>query len=151
MPKDWLKTIVDHYEAIPNTGIISIYSMAIEKLPERLRDKPEGKVINGKHIIGAMPMGAKFLSRDLKRKVGYYKEDLGLYGWEDVLWAERAEKVTKEMGLVNYIIKDFYADHLGHTDAADYVAFKKKEALDQKKHDVCNQYRQAGHPYYTPF
>jgi GT2 family glycosyltransferase len=159
MPISWLRTIVEHYEAIPNTGIISIYSQPIEKLPERLRGNKEGITINGKNIIETMPMGAKFLSRELQREIGYLKEDLGLYGWEDVLWGERAEKVTKSKGLINYIIKDFYAEHLGDEgilpwkgeDDKSYHAFKQREATNPKKQEICRKYREAGYPYYSPY
>lgn len=159
MPVRWLTTWINAFLTIPNTGIISCYSKPIEEVPERIR----GDVVYGCEgtptYRPAIPMEARILRRDLFREIGYFKEDLGLYGWEDVLWSERAEKVTAAKGLVNYVIHDMMSEHLGDEgvnawsgqDDKEYHEFKKREANDPRKTEVCNQYRKDGHPYYNPF
>lgn len=157
MPKNWLSQAIRAHEAIPTTGIISYYSKPLDQVPERKRGCPNQ--MNGIEIQCAMPIEAKVFSRSLHSRIGYLKEDLGLYGWEDVLWGERAEKVTADMGLINYIFPEQIAQHLGdegiaewtQQDEQSYHEFKKLESQDPKKLEICQEYRRMGHPYVNPY
>lgn len=157
MPPSFAARMIEAARQVPNTGIISCYSHPLSEVPERKRGEIE--TINGIEIQQAIPFEARFLSRKLFREIGYYHEGLGLYGWEDVLWGERAEKITKEKGLINYILPGNVAQHLGDegikdwngTDDQEYHAFKQRESRDPKKTEICNQYRKDGLPYINPF
>lgn len=164
MPKDWLKTFKDHLRAIPNTGVACIYSGPLSDLPERAR-KGAGpgqwvkETINGKEIIHAMPMGRRIYSRKLLQKIGYLREDFGLYGWEDCEWGHRAERVCDENGLLYYVIPGMVADHLGtegvHAydgkDESAYHLFKQRESNDPRKHELMRKCKEENYPYYNPY
>lgn len=158
MPEGWLNTWIDHIEKVPNTGVISTYSCPIETKPERYRN-PRELEVNGLKIIPAMPMEAKIFSRELHRKIGYLREDFGLYGWEDVEWGLRAERVTKELGLINYIIPGMMAQHLGSEGISEwngegekeYHEFKNKEANDPRKKELMQKCKEENYPYYNPY
>lgn len=159
MPKHWLSIWIHHFEKIPNTGIISCYSVPMDSVPERKRDPKKEIEVNGMKIIPAMPMEAKIFSRDLHRKIGYLREDFGLYGWEDVEWGHRAERVTKELGLINYIIPGMQAEHLGSEgikewngiDDKEYHEFKQKESSDPKKKELMDRCWKENFKYYNPY
>ncbi len=159
MPEGWLKTWLEYMEKIPHTGIISCYSKTNDKVPERIHGNRTIMIGSAVSYTRAIPMEARILSRDLFRKIGYFHEGLGLYAWEDILWSERAEKVTKELGLINYIIPGMVAEHLGDEGCDEYTGidpksyhdFKRKESQDPAKQKVCEEYRAAGHPYINPY
>lgn len=150
MPDGWLKTMKDHLEAIPETGVMSIYCAPLDRVPERVRGKPEA--LHGRQIVRAMPMGRRIFSREFLMACGYFREDFGLYGWEDVEWGYRAERLCEERGLVSYTVPGLVARHLGgETDSPEYRAWKKAQASDPAKHELMERCRAEGWPYYNPF
>jgi len=156
MPNNWLKTLAECFEKIPNTGVVSMYSGPLKWVPERIRGNIEGEEINGIHIVRAMPFGRRMFSRKLLGDVGYLREDFGLYGWEDVEWGHRAERVCDEKHLLYYVLPDIIVDHIGFKKAGvqwdeDYDAFKAKEANDPKKQELMAWCRQRGYPRYDPY
>ncbi len=154
MPLNWLETFHQHITAIP--GIACMYSRPLEEAPERARggDYGEWKIEerNGLTIAQGMPIGRRILSRELLREIGYFHEGLGLYGWDDVVWADRAERVCEDRGLMTYVIPDQICEHLGKTqDSPEYKAFKEAEAKDPEKQKVIAEYRRAGCPRVDPY
>lgn len=158
MPDGWLATYAKYLEAIPNTGIISIFSQPLEKVPERVRGLPY--LIDGLPMVDCLPFGSRILPRKLlTEKIGFLREDFGLYGWEDVEWGERALKVLKENHLLSYTIPGVFAEHKGNegikalngSEDPAYHAFKQQEARDPRKIEVLQKARAEGHPYYNPF
>jgi glycosyltransferase involved in cell wall biosynthesis len=155
MPKDWLKTLMEHAEAIPNTGVISCYCVSTKEVPYRLCGPKH--TINGKEIIPAYPMGRRFIRRSLLREIGFHREDMGLYGWADVLWGDRAKMVCDKMGYLCYTMEGFIAEHLTHLGPVGefetndaYSAWKQKNAFNDEKNRQCDEYRKAGLPIYIP-
>jgi GT2 family glycosyltransferase len=160
MPKDFLKTMLEHFEKIPETAVISVYSQPPEKLRERFPNStPIEEEYNGLTIIPALPMGAKLFRRDLIQRVGHLREDFGMYGWEDVEWGMRAAKFLKDHGGLSYIIPNFQAEHNGSEgirefngkDGEDYHAWKQREANDPKKKELMQWCKENEYPYYTPY
>jgi GT2 family glycosyltransferase len=160
MPMHWLKTMVNYFETIPQTGVISVYSKPPETMPERFKHRvPIEEDYNGLPIIQAMPMGAKMFRRELLKDVGHLREDFGLYGWEDVEWGYRAQRILAEKNLLSYIIPNFLAVHSGSEgikdfnglDNEDYHAFKQREANDPKKAERMEWCRDNGFQHYSPF
>lgn len=158
MPKNWLRNALDAHIQIPGTGIVSYFSKLIADVPERTLGP--SNVIQGIEIQPALPLEAKIFSKKLQSEIGYFKEDLGLYGWEDVLWAERAEQVCLNLALLNYTLPGQIAQHLGDEgihewknggDDKAYHEFKRKEALDPRKKEICEEHRRQGFPYYNPY
>lgn len=161
MPKNWLAIFIKHVETIKDTGVACIYCSPVEKVPERKRGDKLVHV-NGLAIWPALPMGRRIISRQLLQdRIGYFREDFGLYGWEDIEWGERALKVCKQQHLQCYAIHGAVAEHLGTEgiitdpidlkDDADYYRFKHKEALDPAKQEVMKKAAAQGYPYYNPF
>lgn len=166
MPDLWLNNLLWAADNIPNTGIVSVYSQPIEKVSERKRSEPYPVKIEESHeehteiIQHALPFEARIISRELFNKIGYLREDFGLYSHEDCEWAYRAERVTKELGLRNYILPAMgIAEHLGTEgvkpfdgkDDEDYHAFKARECKDPWKEKLMSWCRERNWPYYNPY
>lgn len=164
MPDGWLRTFKEYVRRIPQTGVACMYSGPLCWVPERARfgtpDEPwKRETINGLDLIHAMPIGRRILSRSLLKEIGYFHEGFGLYGWDDVVWGCRAEKVCDEKGLLYYVIPDQMAHHLGTEgsvsfdgkDESGYHAFKKKEVEDKSKHLLMSTLAKQGWPRFSPY
>jgi GT2 family glycosyltransferase len=160
MADQWMATLELYFNGIPHTGIISVYSQPNESVPERFKEaKPIIEEFDQLEIIQALPIGAKMFRRDLLKDIGYLREDFGMYGWEDVEWAYRAQRYCDRKGLLSYIIPGFTSEHMGSEgveeyngkDAKEYHEFKKREAMDPKKSEVMNWCRDNDFPYYNPY
>lgn len=160
MPDGWLATYEKYFRKIQNTGVISCYSQPMNKVSERDRSSNgQSEIIEGLEIHRAMPMGAKCFPRELLRSVGHLREDFGLYGWEDVEWGYRFERVCREKSLITYTIPGFMAEHMGSEgikeyngiDDFDYHAFKQKEATDPEKQKLMSKCAAEGYAYYSPY
>jgi len=157
MPAGWLDTMEMYFRAIPNTGVISIYSKQISTVPERKRGF--STIVNDLPLIECMPMEAKCIRRDVLLKAGHLREDFGLYGWEDTEYAHRLERVCREMGLLSYTIPGLVAEHLGSEgidqyngkDDQAYHIFKQAQSNDPAKHRLLEKCAQANYPYYNPY
>ena len=151
MPNNWLKTFVEHIEKIPNSDVIAMYSQPINKVSERV--KGDAQIINGLRIIPGLPIGRRIMRRDVFEKVGFLREDFGLYGWEDVEWAERC----LARGLFCYNIPFQIPEHLGTEgikpfdgmDAKAYHKFKQKETQNPKSLKLLQSCRENNYPYYN--
>jgi GT2 family glycosyltransferase len=168
MPKNWLKRWAQNLEDYKNIGVISCYTKSIQDVFERCRESKPWKLSAQKMSkefiasfthIRAMPLEARIFSRELLLKAGFMREDFGLYGHEDLEWADRVERVTKEFGLMNYILPDMIAEHLGTEginawdgkDSEDYHAFKQKECKEPFKEELLQRLREENNPYYNPY
>ncbi|VVB50611.1 Glycosyl transferase family 2 [uncultured archaeon] len=157
MPDNWLGLFAKYIENIPNTHAVSMYHKPTDQCPERLRG--ERVVENGLELINAQAMGRRIYSRALLKKAGYLREDFGLYGWEDVEWAHRTERVCRENSWRTYVIPDLVPKTLEHfqgieTDKYDntvYVDFKRKEGDDPDKRKLFQWYYDNNTPYFSPF
>ena len=162
MPENWLLTFERYLDAIPNTGVACMFSQPIEKVRERI--KGAACNVNGLPIQPALPIGRRIVRRELLvNQIGYLREDFGLYGWEDVEWAERAHKVCRELGLLTYSIPNQVPEHLWlDFDLSDiskpvvgpdagYQQFKVREVADPSKQTLMEECRRRGYSYYNPF
>lgn len=164
MPDNWMRTYLDYFEKIPDTGVVSMYSGPLSWVPERARGgKGPGdwvyETINGLPTVKGMPFGRRMFRTDMLKHFGYFYEGLGLYGYEDVHWGFRAEQVCDEMGLRYYVIPDKIPQHLGTEgiklydgmDGKEYHAFKQREANDPEKHRIIADLGSRGWPIERPF
>ena len=145
MPDGWLKLFKKYATEIENTGVFVLFSQPLNRVSERLYTKPGEalvKVVNDLSIIEAMPIGAKIIGKWVFKKVGYFREDLGLYGYSDVDWSWRCRKA----GVLTYTVPDVLCKHLGDTDSREYILFKGQEAnlswniLKENPKDYYNPY-----------
>lgn len=158
MPDNWLASFVRYFNELPQTGIISCYSKELTEVPERVRGQ-KTETILGLPFIPAMPLEAKMFKREILRHVGHLREDLGLYGYEDLLWGERVESYCRDNNLIHYIIPNMKAEHIGSegnyayngVDDKEYYEMKKREVNDSDKLNRIIQIRAQGNPYFNPY
>jgi GT2 family glycosyltransferase len=154
MPENWLFKMVHYTNVIPETDVVCMYSGPFSWMTERLRGPMQER--GGLQYQPAMPLGRRLMRREVLKKAGYFREDFGLYGWEDVEWADRC----LHRGLFCYVIPGEIAEHLstegvameeGH-DPKEYFDFKKREALlTPEKRAVMDKCRAGGFPFYSPY
>ncbi len=149
----WLADWVRCFETIPNTGVVSSYT---GPYPERFRGLR--LECNGITIQRAIPVEARMHSKRFLYLTGYFREDFGLYGYEDAEWSDRAEKRAAENGLLNYILPDMkHAEHLLDNDfgvalaAEDYATWKKMIHPDPWNKALWLDSHQRNSPYYNPY
>lgn len=122
LPQDWLKSIVEHIEEIPNTGIVGF-----EGQDYALPDFEITGVSGKKMIIGRDAQmrwdymcvyGVVCITRTYIDNVGYFDEMYHPYGFEDADLCYRCFY----SGLFCYYIKGMRAEHIGidHTGIEDY-------------------------------
>jgi GT2 family glycosyltransferase len=159
MPANWLRTMLDYVERVPETGVASVYSIHWTARPERLRKGFGIKEINGMPLVHAMPIERRIFRRELLADFGYFPETLGLYGYDDLCWAYRTERICDQKGLLYYVIPDLVAEHLGTEginaadgkDSSQYHAFKQKEVRDPRKREEMDRLKELGWPRFSPF
>lgn len=82
-----------------------------------------------------------------------------MYGWEDIEWANRVERVCKEHNWINYVIPGLRARHLGSegllkyngNDDKAYHEMKQREATDPRKRELMDWCHANNYPYYNPY
>lgn len=152
LPDQWLKTWVRCFESVPETGVVACYTGAYE---ERMRGHPVDR--QGITIQRAIPVEARMHSKAFLHLVGYFREDFGLYGFEDAEWSDRAEKRAQENGLLNYIVHDMpRAVHLPDNDfegtlGDDYARWKKQIHPDPWNRALWIDCHRRNSPYYNPY
>lgn len=147
MPNNWLKVYKEHIKKIPNTGVACMCNVHYTQAKERIRGKKE--VINGLEIVPALPLGFRVINKQIIKDCGYLREDFGMYGWDDVEWAER---ILKHTTLKTYIIPDYIPEHdVFHQPDKDYFDFKLKETKDPKKEEKLRWCRENNYPIYNPY
>lgn len=140
LPKDWLKTLVEYNEAIPESGVIGIDWRGREK------GYPK-KEINGK-TISLTPdavFGTMFFSHTLRTKLGKFCEDYGPYGLWDGDWSIRA----KAAGHINYYLPKLTSHHFGN-DAGEQTPYRKMKDESMKKagpkyHENLKKYQEGNY------
>lgn len=159
MPDGWLKLFYDYAERIPDAGIVAMYTVPIEKVPERYRKNRNVETVNGLPVLRALPFDHFIIRRSIFQQVGYWREDFGLYGWSDVEWLERCEAILPKHGLNCYVIPNLHCNHLATAGAEefrkenspDYNAWKQAEAKLAHNTNLIQKCRAEGNPYYSPF
>lgn len=114
---DWLKELVETYEAIPESGVVGIHTQGIgaDPYPPEIR--------NGITIHAYLDVfGTRLFSLKVLDKVGYFFEDYGLYGLVDNEFNYRAHS----LGFLNYYLDGPSSKHLGAdvSDSSDYRRMK---------------------------
>lgn len=152
MPVGWLSAWVDCFKAVPNTGVISCYTGPYE---ERVRG--HRTTVNGVTFQRAIPVEARMHSKNFLYLTGYFREDFGLYGFEDAEWSDRAEKRALEHGLLNYIVPGLgMAKHLKDDDSPPvgnqtYAQWKKTIHPDPKNKALWLECHHRNSPHYNPY
>lgn len=156
MPDNWLARMAHAAEVIPETGVISCYSVpSAAYMLDCFASRYLGPVFERSGILirEAHVAEARLHSRDFLLKAGLFREDFGLYGYEDVEWAERAARVARQNGLRNYVLDSMdHAQHLDDGDGGkDYQALKTDENERKWKRELSEKCWELGNPYYNPY
>ncbi len=142
MPQGWLNAWVNAFEEIPETGVISCHTV------ERNTSTPT-HLYRGINIKESPPYEARMHSREFLHKVGLFREDFGVYGYEDVEWADRVMRTTN---CINYTLPDLgLALHLPDGNDGAYKAMKDQELSHEWKKRLIQRCHEAGNPYYNPY
>jgi GT2 family glycosyltransferase len=151
MPDNWCERMREPFLKSDRFAAISCYSSKPESVPERYPGGGQIKSEAGIEYIDALPFEARMFRRSLLAEVGYLREDLGLYGWEDVIWGPRYLNVAWKNNLICATFPDFTAVHLGRQDNPDYRSFKDAERNAPWKQKLVNEEASKGYPYYSPY
>jgi GT2 family glycosyltransferase len=157
MPDGWLATWLRYLSLIPQTGVACIYTKPFAECRGRLMGAPE--MVGGLPIQMALPMDRRIFPRETLRQVGYLREDMGLYGWEDVEWSHRTFFRCLNNQRLCYAIPDLVGEHLGTEgiaeydgkDDADYHAMKRRLLAEGGGEAKMLRARESGYPYVNPF
>jgi GT2 family glycosyltransferase len=152
MPDNWLRHFIDYHAAIP--GIPCIYTQPINAVRERITG--DADVREGLAYQPALALERRFISRELFSAIGYFPEDFGLYGYDDLAWAMRAEQICYQRCVKSYVIpyvaKHLTTEGIAITNPRDgYESMKQKEVHDRRKKDVFQHRAKSGWPRFTPF
>lgn len=159
MPDNWLRDMVDVMETQPECGVSMIYAAPIQQTPERIRASSLPYSEDVGRIQEAMPIGRRLISIPLQREIGYFHEGFGMYGWDDVVWGNAAERVLKSKKLKAYCLIHRIAEHLGtegnvgydHKDEHEYWRWKKAEVNDPKKAELMAELSKQNWPRFSPY
>ena len=114
LPNNWLKILIDHAEAIPNSGVLGYNWRGNEK------DYPIIN-LNGKEVMSTTnTFGTTFVSQLVRDKVGKFCEDYGVYG----LWDSDYHFRVRKAGFENYYIKGMSSHHFGN-DVGENTPYRK--------------------------
>jgi glycosyltransferase involved in cell wall biosynthesis len=152
----WLKAMVD----VANSGevdTISLWSTPYNPSGPLLRGQP--REINGQLCCPCVAFDSMMFRASLLKTAGYWREDFGMWGWNDVEWANRLEvRNTRSVVIVNHrVFRPEDRDELGKTFITvdgvtmDYRLWRDKEKDDPKKGEVLNRCAQQGWPFFSPF
>lgn len=124
LPNNWLKMLVEHGEAIPETGVAGIDWRGMAHLYHRTQ-------INGKTVlVNENAFGTTFISHKTREKVGKFCEDYGVYG----LWDSDYHFRCRCAGLTNYYLDGVTSHHFGD-DVGENSPYRrmKNESLQRAK------------------
>ncbi len=161
MPQGWLKAWVKAIECVSNTGVVSCYSDH-DKDPMRRVKAVSTNYGSGVIIQPAPAMEARICSREFLLGAGFWREDFGLYGYEDAEWGDRAEVYAKKNGLINYIIpslglarhateRESHAAFGSPIGGLSYQEWKNKIHSDPRRRRLFAACRSRGSPHYNPY
>lgn len=123
MPDGWLRTMVEYFTAIPNTGIVAmINKSSLHVYQKRFYGKEE--VINGKTIQPANALGSILFTREIIDK-GIFLPTDGLYGYDDTRWTLAVRDAGYKTYYIPGVVEDFPEEELNKYP--EYVKWKSKE------------------------
>lgn len=154
MPMNWLKVMAEVAES-GKVDAVCMWSCPYEGAKERHLPGPSLNIAG--HVCApSIAFGAALLiSREMIRQAGYWREDLGMYGWNDVEWADRIRaRRGRTYMLPDYLVTRAEDVNIPTRDGKDeitYRAWRDKEINDPAKHAKLAWCAKNNWPYYNPF
>lgn len=138
MDDGWLKEMVEHQEAITNTGVCAVHT--VEELP------PPSEVQGRQVHLSPKVYGPKMYRKELVKKLAY--KEFSKYGLEDADLSLR----FYYRGLYNYYVPNIKGIHIGH-DCEEDTPYRKMKWEELKKANLgfeisLNEYQQNATPKY---
>jgi glycosyltransferase involved in cell wall biosynthesis len=149
MPDKWLLTFRTYLLAIPNTGVACMFP-----------DDPRYVFTRTIYHLGlgfhpCIPWSRRLVvPRDLLiSRIGYLREDFGLFGSQDLEWGHRAARLCRREGLLTYAIAGPRPIHIGteEHDSAECREIKREARGDPGKRILLERCASDGLPYYNPY
>lgn len=158
-PDYWLKIYVQYMDTIPDAGIVAMWNVPGHYVTERYRGSREPENINGLPVLKALPFDQYIIRRKILQTTGYLREDFGLYGWSDVEWLYRCERIMPTIGYQGYVIPNMHGHHLDNEGAdefrlgvdEDYIKWKQGQVALKSNHELMGKCAKEGYQYYSPF
>lgn len=159
MPNNWLGHFVEGFEKIKETAVISCYTS--EQIGRHHKEHgqtfgPETR--NDIYIQRSIPVEARMHSKDFLFKTGFFREDFGIYGYEDSEWSDRACRAAGKENKICYHMPHIgYAEHISDQDFPEYVNglpyFKYKNSIHKnpKLAKLFSWCHRNGSPHYNPY
>ena len=151
-PQGWLKAMKE-VAATGEVDAVCMYSSDPLTIPERIMGP--AKVIGGHRVAPSMAFETCLFKKELLERIGWYREDLGLYGWYDVEWGDRCrfhkvnsvalldlQKTRAELGPMTIRVNG---------EEVDYRAWRDAEIADTQKHAVLQVVADQKWPNYKPY
>ena len=149
MPHNWLKMAAE----IAETGEIDVlmFDESDRHLhPERNAPGDE-RQFAGHRCVPSMPYGSLFFRRSILSTAGYLREDLGLYGWNDVEWMHRlAARQVRCYWLADHAMSR-QPDVPMLINEQDYRAWRDEQVNDPAKKEKLAWCEKNGYPAFNPF
>lgn len=119
--RGWLKTYMDLFDAEPGIGLISSFLPGINRGHDRL-DRCDINVSGGVRWVNTtgLPSKAILASPDLVERIGFWNEELKVYGRVDADYEQRAALAGF---MVAYIVGDVLMERIGE-DKKGYLSWK---------------------------
>ena len=151
MPQDWLKNMIAVMEE-SGADFVQYYTAQGMTFASTRILGPEQKIA-GFSCKMAMPFEQIMFKRYLLKKVGYFREEFGLYGWSDEEWFLRMHA----MGCKGFTIMDALTVHEGitgtgiytegHPETKEYWEFKHAQCTDPNKLALMESLKSQGYPF----
>lgn len=160
MPKDWLSTFVAAFENIKETAVVSCYTSEQIGRHHKEHGQTQGpETRSGIYIQRSIPVEARMHSKEFLFKAGFFREDFGLYGYEDSEWSDRACRVAAKEGKICYHLPLLgYAEHISDQDFPNEVTggkpyYKYKSEIHQnpKLAKLFSWCHKNDSPHYNPY
>ncbi len=152
LPNRWLAMFQD----IIKTGEVD--SVCMYEYTGRLasQDRLFGKVqiIGGIRLIPALQNGSMIFRRSLLDTVGYWREDMGMYGWNDIEWGRR----MAHRKIRGFVFADLGSEHSPDDPSKPYfvngIPYRQwvNSHRDNPETQMKLQWCEAnGYPYFNPY
>jgi GT2 family glycosyltransferase len=152
MPRNWLKM----FRSVIKTDEVD--SICMYEYPGRMANPSRlfGKAVKiaGWDMIPALQNGSMIFRRSLLKTVGYWREDMGMYGWNDIEWGKRMAH-RKVRG---FVFKEYGSSHCGDDPHKPYfvdgIPYRQwvNSHRDNPETQAKLQWCEANdYPYFNPF
>lgn len=126
MPRGWLQRMMEYTREFPEFSVFStLFNLAPDHYNKILKERRLGDDIVRAELTltPGICIGPMIVKKEVYDKVGYLREDIGMYGYEDVLWDEAMRKAKFKGGIIQEIVPI----HMTEYEDEAYLKWKAEE------------------------